>query len=56
MHALDDRPNFRWDGEAITPLLEHTGRRHMKIGANADDCPNRVEAVPETESATDDDF
>ena len=35
MHELVDWPNFRWDEEAIAPLLEHTHRRQVEIVADA---------------------
>ena len=35
MHELDDWPNFRWDEEAIAPLLEQTRRQQVEILAYA---------------------
>lgn len=35
MHELDDWPNFRWDEEAIAPLLEHARRQQVEILAYA---------------------
>ena len=71
MHKLYDWPNFRWDAEAVAPLLEHTDRRHMKISTaaprpqprrvlvldiSAADCPERVEDQHEPKDGTTDDF
>ena len=33
MHELDDWPNFRWEEEAIAPLLEHARRQQVDIVA-----------------------
>ncbi len=35
MHELDDWPNFRWEEEAIAPLLEHTRHQQVEILAYA---------------------
>ncbi len=35
MHEIDESPNFRWDEEAIAPLLEHTRRQQEEIVAYA---------------------
>ena len=35
IHELADWPSFRWDEEAIAPLLEHAHRRQVEVVANA---------------------